>query len=148
MFTLLHDSCVCLEIKPWFLLAWIPQNINKPQPQNVSVSRSAEPDNQKWLRLSQRLKKKQSQQHRVEGGGEKTASWEVEEVLYTRASGMVKSRSIQNHRAKDLAPPSGSVSSVSVPGHFRRPHDKCQKFHLGFFSYRLLFRAQFNVSYS
>lgn len=54
-------------------------------------------------------------------------SWEVEEDLYTRASGMVKSRSTQNHRAKDLAPPPGSVSSVSVPGHFRRPQHKCQK---------------------
>lgn len=72
-----------------------------------------------------RLTKKK--QHEVEGGGEKTASWEVEEVLYTRASGMMKSRSIQDHRAKDLAPPAGSVSSVSVPGHFRRPDDKSQK---------------------
>lgn len=50
--------------------------------------------------------------------------WEVEEDLYTRASGMVKSRS---HRVKDLAPPPGSVSSVSVSGHFRRPQHKCQK---------------------
>lgn len=38
------------------------------------------------------------------------ASWEVEEVLYTWASGMVKSRSKQNHRVKDLASPPGSVS--------------------------------------
>lgn len=38
------------------------------------------------------------------------ASWEVEEVLYTRASEMVKSRSKQNHRDKDLASPPGSVS--------------------------------------
>lgn len=40
---------------------------------------------------------------------------------------MVRSRSIQNHRAKDLPPPPGSVSSVSLPGHFRRLHDKRQK---------------------
>lgn len=88
--TRLHDSCVCSELKPWILLAWIQQNIQKLQPQSVSNPR----------------------QWRVP---------EVEEVLYTRASGMAKSRRLQNHRAKDPAPAAGSVSSISRPGHFRRP---------------------------
>lgn len=126
VFILLHDSCACSETKPGVLLAWISQDINKLQFQSVSISRSAEPDSQEgWTQIVTDLQKKK--QHKVEGGGEKTASWEVEEVLYTRASGMVKSRSIQIHRATDLAPPAGSVSSVSVSGHFRRPNDKSPK---------------------
>lgn len=95
-------------------------------------------------------RKKKSRQHGVGGGGEKTASWEVEEVLHTRTSGIAKSRSAQNHRAKDLAPPAGSASCVRVPGHFRRRTSVKNEAHqtsIPLISSRLLVRAQLNVSY-
>lgn len=138
--------------------AWIAQNINKPRPHRIKKVSLFPQDLQNQTvksdgcRVTKRwVIRKQSQQHEVEGGGgDKITSWEVEEVLYTRASGMVKSRSKQNHRVKDLASPPGSVSLQLAwqftSGDCMRIIKSVTQFPL-WFSYWLLIQAQFAVNY-
>lgn len=131
----------------FYIVAWLPrvQKLSHGSSSHgfhkISISRSHRgsqfPDHQSQtvksdrLRLSQKLIKKRLKKKAVPAtrsrGRRENSEGEVMEVLYTWTSGMVRSRSIQNHRAKDLPPPPGSVSSVSLTGHFRRLHDERQK---------------------